>query len=364
MSTPSLKITVVGPMHGGSLSIARFATRALVRLGHAVTFVDNSVFGGALAALRVFDGNRTESDGYHAVLTGVAQATSARNVERSQPDLVLYLAQAPVRSADLRRISDGPVTTVFWFVEDFRTFPYWSTVAGSVDHFWTLQEGEFEQALRTKGQRVVDWVPLACEPGVHHPYAPDATTAWASEVSFAGAGYPNRHRVLAALLDLGPRIFGTHWKDDAVLAPYVGNDGELSSVDLAHIFSATKVNLNIWSSVFHDGLAEKKDFVNPRTFEICACGGFQLADASAPVERFFEPGVELVTFGSIDEARDKARYFLRHDAERAAIAERGRLRAHAEHTYDQRLAGALGRVWERTEKLQRRVVDRGGRPHA
>ena len=130
------------------------------------------------------------------------------------------------------------------------------------------------------------------------------------------------------------------------------------------IFSATKVNLNIWSSVFHDGLAEKKDFVNPRTFEICACGGFQLADASAPVERFFEPGVELVTFGSIDEARDKARYFLRHDAERAAIAERGRLRAHAEHTYDQRLAGALGRVWERTEKLQRRVVDRGGRPHA
>jgi spore maturation protein CgeB len=51
----------------------------------------------------------------------------------------------------------------------------------------------------------------------------------------------------------------------------------------------------------------------------------------------FVPGVELETFDSLAELLDKVRYFIRHPEETAAIARRGQLRAHRDHTYERRL---------------------------
>jgi spore maturation protein CgeB len=77
--------------------------------------------------------------------------------------------------------------------------------------------------------------------------------------------------------------------------------------------------------------------VNVRCFEAAGAGAFQMVDWRPGLSHLFEEGKEIITFKSIVELKQKIDYWLPREAERRAIAEAGRLRAHAEHTYQLRL---------------------------
>jgi spore maturation protein CgeB len=81
--------------------------------------------------------------------------------------------------------------------------------------------------------------------------------------------------------------------------------------------------------------------LNCRAFELAACGGFQILSRVPALAEHFEPEVEVVTFGSVEELIEKSAYYLRNPAEAEAIAERGRLRAHRDHSYENRLTRIL-----------------------
>jgi spore maturation protein CgeB len=341
-----LRVAVVGPIYGGSLPITRYLMRALAELGHEPQLIDNGTFGDAWRTIEALEVSPDERRALLDALSGVAAQVTHRAVIAARPDLALFLAQAPIEPRQVDALRDAGVVTVFWFVEDFRTLPYFRGFLGHYDHFWAIQQGELTGILEQGGQRHHQYVPLACDPSVHRPRAGHEIDGLVCDLSFAGSGYPNRHRVLARMLDLGPRIYGTHWKSDEVLAPFVHDERLLGSDELARIFSASRINLNICSSLFHTELCTLTDFVNPRTFEICGCGGFQLVDAASPVAQFFEPGRELVSFATVEEAKDKIRYYLAHESERRAVALAGQRRAHAEHTYAARIGAALQRVVE------------------
>ncbi len=81
--------------------------------------------------------------------------------------------------------------------------------------------------------------------------------------------------------------------------------------------------------------------LNCRAFELAGCGGFQMVTRVPTLAEHFEPEVEVATFANVDELIDKTIYYLRNPAAAAAIAERGRLRAHRDHTYEHRLKDIL-----------------------
>jgi spore maturation protein CgeB len=66
-----------------------------------------------------------------------------------------------------------------------------------------------------------------------------------------------------------------------------------------------------------------------------------VANPVAGIERWFEPGTEIVIVGSAAEAVDRYRYLHAHDGERRAIGQAARRRALAEHTYARRAAELL-----------------------
>ena len=55
----------------------------------------------------------------------------------------------------------------------------------------------------------------------------------------------------------------------------------------------------------------------------------------------FEPEAEVSTFRSVEELIEKTAYYLRNPGAAAAIAQRGRARAHRDHTYEIRLTELL-----------------------
>jgi hypothetical protein len=72
---------------------------------------------------------------------------------------------------------------------------------------------------------------------------------------------------------------------------------------------------------------------NMRMYEIPAHGMMLLCDKAGmnAHEQIFEPGKEAVFYDSIEDAMDKAAYYLRHDDEREKIARAGFARAHRDY---------------------------------
>lgn len=341
--TPSLRITVVGPISGGSLSVAAASTRAFMALGHTTTFIDNTVHAPALAALRSAPVPDDERQKREVDLFLRAADETQRAVCESQPQLVLYLAQAPVLlSRHTEPLRERDVPSVFWFVEDFRVFTYWQRAAERYDHVWAIQQDPFLSLLRKKGVRYVDFVPLACE----SPTFANPEGFAAGDITFVGSAYPNRVKLLNEIEEPRLRLFGPGFARHAKLSPLVTVDGVLPHEQLAPIFAQSRINLNLSSTANPELFTERKDFLNPRAFEICAAGGFQLVERLLPLEGFFVPEREVATFLGPEEAVEKLRYFMANDSERRAIAEKGQVRALSHHTYKARLAAALERLMQ------------------
>lgn len=337
-----LTLAVVGPVTGGSAPVAAAAARAFERLGHRVSFIDNRTFAPDLAACKTLPEGARQAE--EVRVFHQAAAHTQKQLRERRPQLALFLAQAPVLSPDdLAPLAERDVPTVFWFVEDYRIFSYWRQAAPRFDHVWTLQQEPFTTALLNLGVRYVDWVPLACEPGPLVEAPIDAC----GDVTFVGTGYPNRVAHLAALQVPGLRLFGPHFAAEPSLRPFVAHDGTLPHEGLADLFRGSRINLNLSSEVDPRRFGSRKDLVNPRAFEICGAGGFQLADRLIPLEDFFEPGQEVVTFGNVEEAREVIARYLRDDLARKRIAAQGHARAVAEHSYEARLGKALSRLLAR-----------------
>ena len=342
-----LRVLVVTPLYGGSYPIARHAQRALQRLGHDATLCDLSSFHDGfeqLAQFRARPSRRrmTESLFCEALGDGVAA-----QVEEQQIDLVLALAQAPLGERALKAIGRAGALSAFWFVEDRRVFPYWKEIAPHYDHVFAIQDGEGLAEMRAAGVSRVDYLPCAAAPDVHRPLAlsPHEQREFGSDVSFVGAGYRNRRHAFRRFLDLDFRIWGSDWEGAADLGGNLQRDGlRISSEDSVRIWNASKVNLNLHSSTYCDGVDPRGDFVNPRTFELAAANAFQIVDHRSSLADCFAPGREIVAVDSVDAMKDATLHYLERPEERAQIAELGRARALRDHTYERRMESLLTAV--------------------
>lgn len=357
-----LRILVISPMSGGSLPLAGFAARALARLGHAVTLLDMEPFASGFRQITGFGARGPAHERLEGGFVDWLAEGILRRVEHDRPHLVLALAQAPVTTALLDRLAEQGVATALWFVEDFRRFPYWQQMGPHYRYVFTIQRAECLEAFAAAGIHNAFYLPCAADPAVHAPCVlGDAERGEiGSAVSFVGAGYHNRRATFRRLLGMDFKIWGSEWDGASGLWSTVVQRGgaRLSTADCVRVFNATTVNLNLHSSTYVDGVDPIGDFVNPRTFELAACGAFQLVDERRLLPELFVPGVEVATFASATELRERVEHYLAHPEERRALAAAGRRRVLAEHTYDARMTQMLEHVFGVDYE---RYVDAGGR---
>jgi spore maturation protein CgeB len=184
------------------------------------------------------------------------------------------------------------------------------------------------------------YLPEACNPRMHRPIAlsPQDSETYGCDVMIAGTLYYYRQEILLQMIKqmegIHLKIWGSKpdWLLDRLPGRYMGR----------HVHGDEKVraalSAKICLNTLHYG---EVNGLNCRAFEIAGCGGFQMITRVPVLAEHFEPEVEVVTFGSVDELIEKTAYYLRDPAAAAAIAERGRLRAHRDHTYEHRLTELL-----------------------
>jgi spore maturation protein CgeB len=106
-------------------------------------------------------------------------------------------------------------------------------------------------------------------------------------------------------------------------------------LELPDFYPQSDVNFNCTS-------VQMKGAVNQRVFDVPAAGAFLLTDHRAQVECLFEPGREIALFHSPEEVPELLARYLTDAPERRRMAEAGRARVLAEHTYEHRLKTLLG----------------------
>lgn len=122
--------------------------------------------------------------------------------------------------------------------------------------------------------------------------------------------------------------------------------------EAAKKYSESKIVFNI---------AMKED-TNMRCFEALATGSFLLTDWVPYIDELFEDGKHLVLYRDLDEAVDKAKYYLRHEEERQKIAQAGYEHVMANHTIQHRVNVILDEYMKSRVLVNEAVGDSNSQP--
>jgi spore maturation protein CgeB len=143
-----------------------------------------------------------------------------------------------------------------------------------------------------------------------------------------GAAALQKKEIVEAIGDLGIHIYGDDGWGELIrggvrVFPRIDYRGELPV-----LYNASAINLNITKPQLKTGL-------NPRIFNISACGSFVLTDHRCDLERVFNG--EIISYHNTNELREIIRYYLDNPSEREELAKRARRRVVREHTYEVRM---------------------------
>ena len=97
--------------------------------------------------------------------------------------------------------------------------------------------------------------------------------------------------------------------------------------------------------------------IKSRVMDMGLSGTLMLAPEGAGVERYYEPGKEFVEYDDLSDCADKARHYLRNEAERKKIADGYASRTLAEHLWRHRIEHVLRGAG--LEKARQRPARRG-----
>lgn len=107
--------------------------------------------------------------------------------------------------------------------------------------------------------------------------------------------------------------------------PPVNYDDEMYKV-----FYSSKINLNLTLRSIETGIPQ-------RIFDIMSVGGPVFTNYQEEIEELFVPGKDIVVFNSLEELKDKADYYLRHENERVRLGINGYYRVRDEYNYTESL---------------------------
>lgn len=103
---------------------------------------------------------------------------------------------------------------------------------------------------------------------------------------------------------------------------------------LAAVFCEGSISLNITNRAHISAIPQN-------AWDILACGGLLISNYQADYNGLLEPGKDFVIYESIQELIELIEYYLNHSKERIEIAENGKKKVLAEHTWKERVSEIL-----------------------
>jgi len=263
-------------------------------------------------------------------------------VSKEMPNLLLIIKGDSIFPETLKKIKkvlpcpvvvgyawDEPFYTHNKIQDDFRI----SNLKDGVqwyDHFFVFDPFYIDE-IRKHGAKRVNYLPLATNPNRYKNILISGKDKcdYGYDVCFIGLPFDNRVEMFESLRNYNFGVFGDGWTKYFMLKGKKTPSyykGKASGETVNKIYLSSKIVLNIHHPQSIEGL-------NTRTFDIPACGAFEMVDYKNNIETHFEIDTEIVTFKDVVELKSKIEFYLKHDDLRKTISERGKQRVLKEHTW-------------------------------
>lgn len=221
---------------------------------------------------------------------------------------------------------DTPKPMAYWASDTHLGYNYRLETAKKSDFVFVAQKNAVER-MKADGVANPIWLPHAVEPQAYPKF--DLLTK-KYDICFVGhVSSGNRVKALDRMFKEFPNFFY----------------GQRLFEEAARKYAESKVVFNI---------AMKED-VNMRCFETLATGSFLLTDYVPSIDELFEDGKHLVLYRSLDEAVDKAKYYIAHDEEREKIAQAGYEHVMKNHTIQHRVNVILDEFMKSKSNTQKEI---------
>lgn len=264
-----------------------------------------------------------------------------------QPTLILVIATSGVRAGSLAQLRVQLPNTILYCIfpdtphnlipDRIQCLPFFDRTC-TVSPAWV-------DAFERLGAKRVCFLPLASDPELHKPAISSRNAIPQHDVAFVGNWRSEREALLERLVDFDLCVWGSkYWtrntsSESPLRACYGGRP--LFGAEFAQACSHNRIMLNLIDGVGWPG-------PNMRTFEQPACRAFSLVTRTPAVLDVFTEGENIECFDSVEEARDKIRYYLANEDARCRIADASyKFVIEAGHTYQDRARQLI--VWMRED---------------
>lgn len=207
------------------------------------------------------------------------------------------------------------------------------------DCVFTFDTFYIDEIIR-QGAKKVQYLPLATNPSHYREISltEQESLQYDYDVCFIGMPAENRVEIFESLYNnykLG--VFGDYWQEYFIrrglkIPSYYR--GKATGETVNKIYISSKIALNI-------NQAQSKEGLNTRTFDIPACGAFEIVDYKKKIETHFKIDEEIVTFKNINDLKSKVDFYLKNNELRKAISVRSRQKVLNEHTWVHRIQEVL-----------------------
>jgi spore maturation protein CgeB len=267
---------------------------------------------------------------------------------RGRVDAVLVISGLFVNPNGLRLLRAARVPAGVIFTESPYQDDEQAECAGLVSCCWTNERTSVAPLRRANARTW--YLPGAYRTGFHAPSEPDPTLP-SHDVVFVGSYFPERIDLLAAAdwtgIDLG--LYGNldggvrrsaGWRKLRRFA----RGGSMSNAAATALYQRAAVCLNLnRTCTWVDGAQHvlTAESLNPRAYELAACGAFTVAQARAEGGELF--GESVPTFDTAEQLTTLVQRALAYPGWRAAAAAEAR-RAVGPHTFDARAAQVVAQL--------------------
>jgi spore maturation protein CgeB len=294
--------------------------RALERLGCVVATCDLKERKGIIARWR----------------GGSVMDRLGKAVLQHQAQLVLVVESAELTAGMVNNLKrDSDAVWAAWFIGETQSIPLMEALSAAYDVLF-VPGTDLVQQLRGPSRPPTIHLPPGCDPSVHRPMR--ARDQFRANVVFVGAATPRREQLLGELTGFGLAIWGAGWRRTPLKDYCRGESLELD--DYVRAYAGASVAINIHREGSGNGATATG--CNQRLFELAAIGVPQVVDNRVDLPLAFDTGKELLTFETGADLRLLVQELLNDPTTAERLAQAGRRRALAEHTYMHRLGAILG----------------------
>ncbi|HEY8154702.1 MAG TPA: glycosyltransferase [Myxococcota bacterium] len=268
----------------------------------------------------------------------VAELQLLRVAADFAPDLVLVSAVESLRPPTVAGLRSGnrSARVLGVFSDHIGNFERGYFFAADYDRLFFKDHFVVDKLRSKLGWKHVFYLPQCCDRQLHRriPVSEEDRKRYGCDITLAGNAHLYRCEFLRPLIGRDLKVWGSPppaWLEHPTRGLFTGRYVAGDEKCKAMLSASIVLNQNHYAEIAG---------TNKRTFEAAGVGAFQLTDTPALAE-VFDPEREVAFFETQRDMLDRIDHYLARPELRAEMAERSRLRAHAEHTYEHRWAAQL-----------------------